>query len=299
MKSSALVIIAVLLSTLAGAASAFEFESAVPLAIGEEPVNLNVDNLRVELSGKSVTIDGRVDNVGAVAVKNGYFAYTPIFNRLGVGEENYSKDFQDLRVSVDGKSVALTSERRGFFLGKDITALLRRVGLNPLPDENADRSKIKKLSRELDFELQNGLDWQGFVSYSWTPVFGPTSSNAMKISYAAMPQFSLEKVGGENFSQLVSQHCGDAESLGKLIKSSHPIAEYVLIERYDLPISLIGGETVSVKVSQPATNWAGVHPFASFACGLKTDNKSRTSIYGQITVAPRRGLSILVISVPS
>lgn len=299
MKPSALVSILVLSVALADTASAFEFESAVPLTIGEKLGNLNVDDVRVDLSGKSVTIDGHVDNAGAASVKNGYFAYTPIFSRMGAGEENYSKDFKGFRVSINGMRVPLSLERRGFFLGRDITALLRRAGLEPLPDENADSSKIRQLSREVGFDLQNGLAWQGFVSYSWTPVFGPASSNAIKISYTALPQFSLEKVGGEQFTQFISQHCGNAESLGQLIKSSHPDADYVLMERYDLPVPFIDSKAVLVKVSQPATNWAGVHPLASLACGLEADNTQLTSISGHITVAPRRDLSILVISSPS
>jgi hypothetical protein len=190
-------------------------------------------------------------------------------------------------------------ERRGFFLGKDITALLRRVGLDPLPDENAENSKIKKLSREIGFNIQNGLAWQGFVSYSWTPVFGPTSSSVIKMSYMALPQFGLEKIGSEQFTQLISQHCGNAESMGQLIRSRRSDTDYVLIERYDLPSSFIGGNSAFVKVSQPATNWAGAHPVASFACGLKASSSPPTSISGRVFTGPNRALSVLVISTPS
>lgn len=299
MKLSALACIVVLLATFASAASAFEFESAVPLTIGKKLGNLNIGEVRVDLDGKSVTIDARIDNDGTSSVKDGYFAYTPLFNRLGVGEENYPMDFKDLRVWIDSMPVALKAERRGFFLGKDITAVLQRVGLDPLPDENANSIKIRKLSRELGSDVKNGLDWQGFVSYAWEPVFPPSSSSAIRISYTALPQFSLEREGSEKFRQFISQHCGAAESLGTLIKSNHPGAEYVLMERYDIPLSFVDEKPVSIKVSQPETNWAGVHPVASLACGLESDHTASTSLSGQITVAPRGALSILVISVAS
>lgn len=299
MKLNSLASIVVLLSTLAGTASAFEFEPAVALTIGEKVGNLSVDDIRINLSGKSVTIKGRVDNPRTTPVRNGYFAYTPLFNRMGVGEENYSKDFKEFRVAINEQPVLLSEERRGFFLGRDITTLLRQAGLDPLPSENADSLKVKKLSHHIGFDIQNGLEWQGFVSYSFTPTFAPKSSSTIKIAYTALPQFSLEKVGGEQFAQIISQHSGNAGSLGQAIRSNHPDAEYVLIERYDIPASFFDGKTVFVKVSQPPTNWAGVHPFASLACGLETDSPSLTSISGRIVASPDARLSILVISSPS
>jgi hypothetical protein len=299
MKSHVLVTIGVCMFAFAGMASAFEYEPAVPLTIGANVGNLSVDNVHVGLSGRKVSIDSTIENPGTTSVKNGYFAYTPIFNRMGVGEENYAKDFKEFRVLINGKPMALSVEHRGFFLGKDVTPLLHRVGLDSLPNENADAGKLKALSHELGFPIQTGLEWQGFVSYSWAPVFAPVSSSTMEISYFALPQFSLEKVGGDQFAQLISQHCGDAESLTQSVKLRHPNVDYVLIERYDIPISFVGQKTALVEVSQPSTNWAGVHPFASFACGLQRARVPQTSISGKIDSSPNGTLSVLIVSIPA
>lgn len=129
----------------AACAHAFEFEDAVPLTIGAMQRNARPSDIDVSLDGKTVTVAARLRNETHAWVKSGYYAYTPLFHRLGAGEEHDDKRFSGLTVAFDGTAIPLVAERRAFFLGKDVTGEVRAAGLDTLPSEERDPAQVARI----------------------------------------------------------------------------------------------------------------------------------------------------------
>lgn len=295
MKKNRTAIYMALIVLFINSAQAYEYESAVPLTIDAKQDTLGAGEASIRLDGNKVEVGVSFNNESDSSIKNGFYAYTPFFTQLGEGEENADKSFSDLKVSLNGKPVKLVTERRGFFLGSDITKALVKAGLDPLPDGDANYEKIKKIPDQSGFKFRDGRDWQGFVSYAWSATIGAKSRDSMAISYKALPQFSLENISGERFSQIVQQHCGDTKLIVSQIKKIDPAIEDVLVEKYQLPVKFINRQKIHLTVSQPATDSLGGHPVISLVCGLERQENSLLSASGVIEDLDGT-LSILIIS---
>ncbi|MBN3817848.1 hypothetical protein G3N57_15065 [Paraburkholderia sp. Se-20369] len=277
---------------------AFEFEDAVPLTIGAMQRNARPSDVDVSLDGKTVTVSARLRNETHAVVKSGYYAVTPVFHRLGAGEENYDKSFSDLKVTFDGKAIALVSERRAFFLGKDVTNDVRAARLDPLPSEESDPEKVARIRPQLGMQLSDGRDWEGFVSYSWVIPVPPDSSGNLMIRYQALPQFSLEDVTGARFARLVGQHCGDVAQVTQRLHAMEAGSEQILVQRYVVPVSFMNRSPIKVSIAQPSPDWMGGQPVMSLACGFASRDGASLPATGTIDDS-ERALSILVISRPA
>lgn len=274
---------------------AFEYEGAVPLSIGEMQRNISPSTINVSLIGKIVTVAAKIEGQSNDLTFNGYYAYTPLFHRLGEGEENYDKSFSDLRVTLGGKSVSVHSERRAFFLGSDITMKVRAVGLDPLPSETSDPAKVARIKPLLGVPLIDSRNWEGFASYSWVVPVPPGSSETMVIQYQALPQFSLESQTSPRFARLVQQHCGDVERIRSKLQGAGEHTDQVLVQRYIVPVSFIGRSIVRVEISQPDPDWLGARPALSLACGVTPTEGSRLPTVGDVDNLDGQ-LSVLIIS---
>ncbi|PCE34025.1 hypothetical protein BZL54_02430 [Burkholderia ubonensis subsp. mesacidophila] len=279
-------------------ASAFEFEDAVPLTIGAMQRNVRPSDIDVSLDRKTVTVSARLRNETHAWATSGYYAYTPLFHRLGAGEEHDDKRFADLTVAFDGKAVPLVTERRAFFLGKDMTGDVRAAGLDTLPSEASDPAKLARIKPQLGMKLDDGRDWEGFVSYSWVIPTPPDSTGALTIRYQALPQFSLEEVTSARFARLVEQHCGDVARVTQRLRAMEAGAGQILVQRYVVPVSFMNRTPVKVSLSQPSPDWMGGQPLISLVCGLTARDGAALPATGMID-DPDAALSILVISRPA
>jgi hypothetical protein len=276
-------------------AHAYESEKAVPLTVGGRLTNQPVADVAVRLDGNNVVISGTLANTSNSPLTYGFFAYTPLFLRYGEGEENYDKSFSDLTVSLDGQPVKVVGEQRGFFLGKDITSSLASAALSPLPSEEDDPKDVAKIPPQFGIKLTDGRDWQGFVSYSWVTTIRPASSGTLDVRYKALPQFGIEQVPSQRFSNLVQQHCGDPSLIAAQIEKMHSGTKAVLMEKYVVPVSFVNRDPVRLSISQPQTNSLGAHPMIALACGLSADAEKSLPASG-VLQEPDDELSILLIS---
>ncbi|WP_155637931.1 hypothetical protein [Burkholderia cepacia] len=298
MKSAKRFLIGAVMTMAATCTQAFEFEDAVPLTIGAIQGNARPSDVQVSLDGKTVTVSARLSNETHALVKRGYYAYTPLFHRLGAGEENYDKSFSDLKVTFDGKAIPLVTGRRAFFLGKDVTGEVRAAGLDPLPSEESDLAKVARIKPQLGMKLSDGRDWEGFVSYSWVIPVPAHSTGVLTIRYQALPQFSLDEVTSARFARLVEQHCGDVAQVTQRLYAMDAGSGQILVQRYVVPVSFINRAPVKVSLSQPSSDWMGGRPLLSLTCGLTPRDGASLPATGRIDDSDAN-LSILVISSPA
>ncbi|KVD31948.1 hypothetical protein WM28_17175 [Burkholderia ubonensis] len=298
MKNAKRTLIGAVAMMAAACAHAFEFEDAVPLTIGAMQRNARPSDIDVSLDGKTVTVAARLRNETHAWVKSGYYAYTPLFHRLGAGEEHDDKRFSGLTVAFDGTAIPLVAERRAFFLGKDVTGEVRAAGLDTLPSEERDPAQVARIKPQLGMKLEDGRDWEGFVSYSWVVPASPDSTGVMTIRYQALPQFSLEEVTSARFARLVEQHCGDAARVMQRLHAMETGSGQILVQRYVVPVSFMNRSPVKVSLSQPSPDWMGGQPLLSLVCGLTSRDGAALPATGTIDDADA-ALSILVISRPA
>lgn len=297
MKQSTCLVVAAALMTAAALAHAFEFEAAVPLTIGEMQTNSRPAQISVSLDGREIGISAKLSNDTNVSKRNGYYAYTPLFHRLGEGEEHYDKSFADFKVTVDGNPIVLAAERRAYFLGKDVTADVKAVGLDPLPSEANDAHTVARIRLPLGMRSSDGRDWEGFASYSWLVPVGPATSADMEIRYRALPQFSLENFDSLRLKRLVQQHCGDAERVTTKLRAMSDGADQLLVQRYNVPITFLDRSAVRVSIAQPDPDWMGARPLIALMCGLTQSEGASFPVAGVVDDSDTE-LSILVISSP-
>lgn len=279
---------------LASGARAFEFENAVPLAIGGKLTNLPFSDLSVRLEGNVVSISGLLTNTADMPAYYGFYANTPLFQQIGEGEEHFDKSFRDLSVSVNGNAIPVISGRYGFYLGRDITSTLVAAGLDPLPNESDDPKRIASISGPI--RPSDGRGWEGLATYSWGVTVGAGSSKTLEARYKALPQFGLEDVTGVRFSRLVRQHCGDVERVTDRIRKMRPGASAVVMEKYVIPVSVANRNAYRLTVTQPQVDALGAHPLFALACGLSDGGDLPVS--GMIA-DPDDVLSVLVIAAPA
>lgn len=282
------------LAAVANCAAAYESENGVPLTITAALGAVTVGRTEVRLTGHDVMITTELRNDTLVRQPVAFYAQPPLFNAAGVGEEYFDKSFADLAVSIDGRERRIDTVRRGFFMGHDITRLLAKVGLSPLPDVEADYKKVARLPRIRGVQPDS---WQGFVMHAWTDIVPPQESSVHQLRYRSLPQFSYEELGSGRIDDVVRQHCGDVSLVRERIRQAEAAAAYVLVEQHQLPLSVLAVDALTVNITQAATAPARGTPVLALACGLP-GTQPGTSLHG-IIKGRVQALHVLVIAVVS
>lgn len=276
---------------LCPAAVAFEAENGVPLAITAEIGPLAIERLAVRLHGRDVTIRTELLNDSGERQVAAFYASTPLFGQLGIAEEYADKSFRDLRVTIDGARAALQSYPKAYFRGRDITSLVRKAGVDPLPHPDSDQRKLRRLG---SVDGAQPSDWRGSVTYAWKATLAKGARSVHEVRFRALPRFALEMVDSDRLTRQVAQFCGDPARVRRLLAQADPQASAVMVERYDIPVDYLAMREATVDVTQPDKNWLGARPVATLACGLG-DPAGGATITGTID-GPDQVLSVLVIS---
>ena len=269
---------------------AYEFENGVPLTLGFQLGETTVKGIHLRLTGHDVEMAISLRNDTRQAQYAGFYANTPLFENHGEGEENSDKSFADLKAFHDGKPVRVSSYQRGYFLGQDITDILRKAGVDPLPSNNGDWEKEENLPLLQNQRVQH---WQGQVSFGWSAQLAPDSTAIETIKYTALPKFSLEAIDSESLAQLVQQHCGSPARLRQMIHRAAPKETLVLAEVFEFPLPFIALQETRVTVGKPDKKLPGGRRFATLACGF--DGAKAVPSGGMIRRATY-SISILVVS---
>lgn len=274
-------------------AAAQENENAVPLYLGLESAHMTLEEVRLKIDGRMVTVGTKLRNTGASAQRMGWYASTPQFGILGPGEEHLDKSFADIRATINSRPSKAKVYQRGFFLGRDITAELTSAGLPALPDLNIDAHKLAQLAPVNSMRLDQ---WQGYASYAWTATVAAGAEASIEVKYRALPSFALSDVASDDFVNIVKQHCGDPSAVIGRIRAAGGGLGQVIVESYEIPIGYVRMREVKVSIGAPRTNWLRAHPIVSLACGLANANQ-RASFDGTINNASEV-ISVLVVSAP-
>lgn len=272
-----------------GHAAAYESESGVPLTISAELGKVAIESVAIRLQGRDVALVTALQNRRTARQTVAFYAATPLFNQLGTGEKYADKSFADLSVTVNGKARAKTTLRRGYFLGRDITDILRNAGLGPLPDLNADPRKLRHLPTIYGVKPEL---WQGAVVHTWVDTIAPQTDVVHEVHYRALPQFGMEELASESLTQSVRRHCGEPDAVRQQVIAAAKSAQYVMVERYEIRVPYAAYSKATVDVSQPPRNWLGVKPVVVLACGASGQG---TKLHGEIESA-RQQFDVLVIS---
>jgi hypothetical protein len=272
-------------------AHAFDSENAVPLTVFSENRQTSIEAVAIRLHGRDVTISTRLHNESDRAQATAFYAYTPIFNQLGAGEEHSDKRFADLRVGIQGKPASIKKLSRAYFLGKDITDDLVKAGMDPTPELEAPASKLERLPK---VQGQHPIDWNGLTVYTWTDAIAPGARSTQEIRYRDLPQFGLNDLASDHFSRQVRQHCGDPAKVIAIVRKNDPQAEQVIVERHEIGLAFMAQREVALEVTQPVTNWLGGRPLISLVCGI--DNPDlRADVKGVLQAADQT-VHVLTIS---
>ena len=266
---------------------AYEGENAVPLTIITQSSYVKIENTIITINGRNVVIKSELNNNENKLKRIGFVAFTPFFSQLGEAEDNDDKTFSEIEVYFNGKSKKLTSYRRAFFLGEDITDKLVKAKINPLPNKNTDNKALKHRGLPLD-------NWQGYVAYSWITPLAPQSKNTTEIRYTAIPQFGLDDISSESFSDNVVKHCGNVDEVKKSLKNINRSFRYIYFERHEIPVNFISAREVKISVNQPVKIAAEQEPLFALTCGM-TDRSDATGNFSGTLRTQENPVSIFVI----
>ncbi|WP_426322091.1 hypothetical protein [Pseudoduganella sp. R-43] len=269
---------------------AYDFENAVPLTVGVQLGETRINDVRIRLNGHEVELALSFHNATKHPQYAGLYAATPLFEYLGEGEAYADKTFRDLKAFHDGAPLRVTSTQRAFFLGQDITPVLRKAGLGRIYSNEIHWKKLEKLPLLQGIRIDN---WQSQVTFGWSARIAPESTGVEKITYSALPQFGTESLDSDNFSQLVEQHCGDPEMLKELVHRAAPEETGVLAEVFQFPLPFLKMENAHVTIEKARRGWLDSRPVAVLACGY--DGALGLPSEGAIRSA-NNSLSILMLS---
>ncbi|MGW8391048.1 hypothetical protein [Pseudoduganella sp. HUAS MS19] len=269
---------------------AYEFENAVPLTVGVHLGETRLEGVRVRLNGYEVELAVSLNNSSKRPQHAGFYAVTPLFDYLGEGEEYADKTFRELKALQDGEPLRVTSARRAYFLGQDITPTLRKAGISPIYSNDIHWKMLEKLPLLQNIRIDN---WQSQVSFGWSARIAPESTTVGTVTYSAMPKFGMELLDSDNFSRLVQQHCGDAEKLKELVRRASPAETAVLAEVFEFPLPFLKMEQAHVTIEKPKRRWMKPQAVAATACGF--DGTLALPSDGVVRGA-NNGFSILVVS---
>jgi hypothetical protein len=276
---------------VSASAGAYESEDAVPLSLGLEAGAAVVEGISIKLDGRRVNVLTTLQNSANNSQKIGWYASTPLFSLLGDGEEHADKSFADISARFNDQPRTPLVYQRGYFMGRDITAKLAKVGLTPLPDVQSDAKKLARLTRVQGLRPEQ---WQGYAAYSWSESLPAHSSTSIAVTYRALPQFALVSLDSAAFTQAVQQHCGDPVAVRQRVTQAFGAVTEVMVERYELPVNYMRMSEVRVDLVQPQRNWLQVQPVVSLLCGLGNATL-QASVSGSVTQANQM-LSVLVVS---
>ncbi|MFP5392757.1 MAG: hypothetical protein ACLGI6_14615 [Gammaproteobacteria bacterium] len=133
-------------------------------------------------------------------------------------------------------------------------------------------------------------------TYRWRAMVPAERTITHQLSYSALPQFSLEALASDSMTRLIQSHCGDPARIRAALAVAGNEEQYVIAERYVVPVAYMFMRTVSVRVTQPPRNWLQARPKAILVCGL-AEAGSTLQLAGQIEQAAD-SLDVLVISAP-
>lgn len=274
---------------LPGIAHAYEEEQAVPLTIDAVPGKVSIEAIALSLHGRVLDVATRLHNPTTKVQTAGFYARTGFFRQLGEAEEHADKRFADFSVSFAGKTMrAPGASPRGFFMGRDITAALSAAGIPPLPDHHVD---VRKLAKVRFPHAIKADDWEGYVAYSWTHRLAAGARGVSTVRHTVLPEFGRMQTSSREYRDLLRAHCGEApEDAAADAKES----DYVVFERYELPVRFMRTREVAVTVTQPALNWLKLRPVRVLACGLSATGNGM-ELSGTLESAGD-ALSVLVIS---
>lgn len=278
---------------LASPAFAYEFENAVPLTIGMQLGGPNVGGVHIKLQGHAVDIAIALRNDTKQTQYAGFYAETPLFENLGDGEEYADKTFPELNVLHDGKQLPVSRYPRAYFLGQDISSILRKAGIDPIPSNQTHWKKLAKLPPLQNIRVE---DWQAKLTYGWSGRVAPEAKAQMNVRYSALPKFSLETIDDDRLTHLAQQHCGDPEKLRAILRRLAPEETQVFAEVFELPLPFLKLQDTRVTIDKPLKPWMDNRPVAALACGY--EGQMALPSDGLIRSA-HNAISILVVSLLS
>jgi len=269
---------------------AYEFENGVPLTLGFQLGETRLQDVRIRLNGHEVELAISLHNPSDQPQYAGFYAATPLFGYLGEGEEYADKSFRELKAFQDGQPLPLRSAQRAYFLGQDITPILRKAGIGPLYSNEIHWKRLEKLPLLHNRRIDN---WQSQATFGWSARLAPKSTAIETIRYSALPKFALEMIDSDSLTRLVQQHCGSPEKLREALHRAAPQETQVFSEVFEFPLPSLALQDTRVTIEKPTGKVPGGRAFAALACGfdgamaVPSDGTIRSATYA---------ISVLVVS---
>lgn len=276
---------------LVGPVRAWEFEDAVPLpqfAVGARPDQVSLERVSLSVKGQVLSLRYEWRNQGDAADADLAIYLSP-FDWQGAAAEYGDRHFPELTVLQDGRPVALRRQTMAFHGGRELGALLRQGGIDPLlvaqsevlsaPMAWRSRRVWRRLvsmgaAHELDGMFMP--DWFVQSLPSWRMHWPAGQASVLELRHKARPAFAPWETGSPQLNALLSAHCTSLTQLRADFDAHHwRWPEYVVVQRFDVPLGGRGWHVDHVELNfDPRSEWSGLTPRASYMCKPSGDSLS-------------------------
>jgi hypothetical protein len=290
-----------------------EMGATAPKLLGQLPFRTTITHVDVALQGHTVSLTYHGQHASTTHQKLVLSSYLLPFGWQGVAADYPDLHFPELTVKVNEHLIAPTPRVTAFFEGKDVTADLRKVEIDPLRvalTEAAliDPRLIRTQSARRLFAAQSpDADrsyplWQVAFSQTWTQTNLAVGPLSIQVTYNARPEKRQVNTSSKAFAAAVLAHCGDLEQIMSSLKETGggpPAA--VLIETISVPLQIANVAPLPsfLTVTPAAKTRPGLRLASTLACGPEESSLAGQPAIQSSKTATTSALSVLEIFIPS
>lgn len=226
--------------------------------------------LRDDQVAVSVTTEVPSGSIGHVVIHGSRFGW------LGEGETYPDRQFPELRASLDGTRVTVTSSFSAFVGSTDISASLRDAQLDPFVIAQTPPFVSAVSGHETAF---NKLVAQGAIQKSddgnlaqWDAArdigmtLGKNSRHTLALTYTARPAYALVPFNRLGATVPLASYCLSKADVAQ-IRGYSATDRPLVVRQYAVPVGLDGKPVAAVQVSVTASGKSDSHHALVVFCG--------------------------------
>jgi len=250
-----------------------ELGVAAPAILGRLPDGVRLTRADVRWDGRKVSILYMGENRSVA--HGGFFlsAYAPVYGWQGVAADYPGLHFPEIRLNVNGRSVAHRGLASAYRDGLDVTALLKRSGVSPLLVAQAEPVSAMELPphvRGLFSASQGNVYplWQLAYRHQWAVQALAVGSVTFEVIYDGRPQKMEVSLKSKRFASLVQEHCGDLASVtSQLNGMAGRELDSVVAKRLTIPLSFANSAEVDPHLA--VVSGVALKGAVTLVCGLQ------------------------------
>ncbi len=266
---------------LASSSQAADTLSAAPFAplSFEEARGLSIEKLDLHIRGGEALFRLDIKNIANMSVRKKVGFHLPTFEWKDLSDDYFDKDFPELTVKSDARSIHPLPTTRALSKKKDVTSLLKQAGFDPLMVASSSPDKFpsniaasaRKARRLVDaglFEERQGTyfpAWTVSVQYHWSQRFEKKSNTEISYKYRLRPGFGIARIDDDAIKKVLAENCGSTGEVQSLLTNLRLSPEFLLFEEFDIPLANPVPKAVNIEFTPQPLNETFI-PLISFGC---------------------------------